>query len=474
MHVCLQALIDDPLRALIFDSYYDDYRGVICQFRVTDGEIRCGDRIRLMNTEKEFEVDELGVLAPHRVQVDCLFSGEVGYLAASIKQVSDARVGDTITMQKTPANEPLPGYAEARPMVYCGLFPTSADQYQMLRTSLDKLQLNDAALVFEPENSVAMGSGFRCGFLGLLHMEIVQERLEREYDLDLIITAPTVVYKCTTLDHQEIIVSNPNDLPEPQKRKSLFEPFCRVEIITPKDYVGPVMDLCQSRRGEYVSMQYLNEQRTSLVYFIPLAEVVTDFFDALKSRSKGYASMEYTLGDYRESDLVKLEIRINNEAADPLATIVHRDNAYVVGKELAIKLKELIPKQQFRVPIQVNHGHSSLEVCIGWMVGSDRVTGHCVGGHSCFEERCIGQMLRRRYYPQKEATEETGRREETHEIYWKGGDSARSLYGCTAGWKAKGEGGVSNVFHRVLDKIKTCSMHIENNVQTDSQMASYR
>ena len=445
-------MIDDPLRALIFDSYYDDYRGVICQFRVTDGEIRCGDRIRLMNTEKEFEVDELGVLAPHRVQVDRLISGEVGYLAASIKQVSDARVGDTITIQKTPAKQPLPGYAEAQPMVYCGLFPTSADQYQLLRTSLDKLQLNDAALVFEPENSVAMGSGFRCGFLGLLHMEIVQERLEREYDLDLIITAPTVVYKCTTLDHQELIVSNPNDLPEPQKRRSLLEPFCRVEIITPKDYVGQVMDLCQSRRGDYVSMQYLNEQRTSLVYHIPLAEVVTDFFDALKSRSKGYASMEYTLGNYRESDLVKLEIRINNEAADPLATIVHRDNAYTVGKELAIKLKELIPKQQFRVPIQVTHDHISLGM-LTWTAGSDRDTDHCFGRHSCFEEGCIGQMLRWRYHPQKEATEETGRREETHEIYRKGGCSTRGLHGSTAGWEGKGEGGVSIVFHHVLDMV---------------------
>lgn len=347
---------DTPLRALIFDSYYDDYKGVICQFRVKDGSIKSRDRIRLMNTKKDFEVDELGVLAPDPVKVESLSVGEVGYLSASIKQVSDARVGDTITLQKCPAVKALPGYSEARPMVYCGLFPTSADQYQALRTSLEKLQLNDAALRYEAENSVAMGSGFRCGFLGLLHMEIVQERLEREYNLDLIVTAPTVVYKCRTLTGEEIVVSNPNDLPDASIRQKILEPYCKVEMITPKDYVGSVMDLCQERRGEYISLQYLTEQRASLDYFIPLAEVVTDFFDALKSRTKGYASMDYVLTDYKENDLVKLEIKINNESADPLATIVHRDSAFRIGKALTGKLKELIPRQQFRVPIQAAIG----------------------------------------------------------------------------------------------------------------------
>eukprot|EP00210_Caulerpa_lentillifera_P000791 g766.t1 len=367
------------LRALIFDSYYDDYKGVICQFRVKDGSIKCGDRIRLMNTKKDFEVDELGVLAPDPIKVDSLSIGEVGYLSASIKQVSDARVGDTITLQKSPADHALPGYSEARPMVYCGLFPTSADQYQLLRSSLEKLQLNDAALCYEAENSIAMGSGFRCGFLGLLHMEIVQERLEREYDLDLIVTAPTVVYRCVTSSGEETIVSNPNDLPDVSIRKTILEPYCKVEMITPKEYVGSVMDLCQERRGEYISMQYLTEQRASLDYSIPLAEVVTDFFDTLKSRTKGYASMDYVLADFKENDLVKLEIKINNEPADPLATIVHRDSAYRVGKELTSKLKELIPRQQFRVPIQAAIGSKIIASSIIPALRKD-VLAKCYGG----------------------------------------------------------------------------------------------
>lgn len=418
---------------MIFDSYYDDYKGVICQFRVKDGEIRCGDRIRLMNTQKEFEVDELGVLAPHRFSVDRLFCGEVGYLAASIKQVADARVGDTITLQKTPAETPLPGYTEARPMVFCGLFPTSSDQYQTLRTSLDKLQLNDAALQFEAENSQAMGSGFRCGFLGLLHMEIVQERLEREYDLDLIVTAPTVVYRCIISDRTEVTVSNPNDLPEPQDLHSILEPFSKVEIITPKEFLGPVMDLCQSRRGDYESMQYLNEQRASLVYYIPLAEVVTDFFDALKSRTKGYASMEYNLADYRESDLVKLEILINNEKADPLATIVHRDNAYYIGKELTSKLKELIPRQQFKVPIQVFV--KVVVLSLKDVLGSDWRTDHCFFDGICFEEGCFGKVLWRRYQPKEEAFEETSCWKKANEVDRQSGCASRCVYGCSANWE---------------------------------------
>jgi GTP-binding protein LepA len=346
----------EPLRALIFDSYYDAYKGVIVQFRVMDGELRRGELVKFMNTGCEYDVTELGVLSPKSVEVQSLYAGEVGYLAASIKQVADARVGDTITLKKQPAAEALPGYTEAMPMVFCGLFPTDADQYPELRDALLKLQLNDAALKFEPEVSSAMGFGFRCGFLGLLHMEIVQERLEREYDLDLITTAPTVVFKAIDTAGNEHIVDCPSKLPPGNKLDSISEPYVRLEIITPKDYVGAIMELAQQRRGEYVDMQYLTETRTTLVYNMPLAEVVTDFFDALKSRSRGYASMEYSLTGYRENDLVLLDVKINAETVEPLAAIVHRDNAYYVGKALVKKLKELIPRQQFRVPIQAAIG----------------------------------------------------------------------------------------------------------------------
>ena len=347
---------EDDTRALIFDSYYDPYKGVVVQFRVMDGSIQKGDTIKFMNTKREYDITELGVLAPKEVEVDELFAGEVGYLSASIKQVADARVGDTITLKKTPAKEALPGYAEAMPMVFCGLFPTDTEQYADLRDALQKLQLNDAALTFEPEVSSAMGFGFRCGFLGLLHMEIVQERLEREYNLELITTAPTVVFKCVTVDGVEHIVDCPSKLPDAALREEVSEPYVRMEIITPKEFVGPVMELAQQRRGEYVDMTYLTETRTTLVYNMPLAEVVTDFFDALKSRTRGYASMEYSITGYRKNDLVLMEIKINGEPIDPLAAIVHRDSAYSVGKGLAKKLKELIPRQQFKVPIQAAVG----------------------------------------------------------------------------------------------------------------------
>lgn len=346
----------EPLRALIFDSYYDAYKGVVVQFRVMDGVLRRGDIVKFMNTGCEYDITELGVLAPKAVEVDELYAGEVGYLAASIKAVADARVGDTITLKKAPASSALPGYTEAMPMVFCGLFPTDTEQYPELREALLKLQLNDAALAFEPEVSSAMGFGFRCGFLGLLHMEIVQERLEREYGLELITTAPTVVFKCITTDGIEHIVDCPSKLPEPGRRETVSEPYVRVEIITPKEFVGPIMELAQSRRGEYSDMTYLTETRTTLVYNMPLAEVVTDFFDALKSRSRGYASMEYSITGYRPNDLVLLEVKINSEPIDPLAAIVHRDSAYAVGKGLVKKLKELIPRQQFKVPIQAAVG----------------------------------------------------------------------------------------------------------------------
>ncbi|MGK7949031.1 MAG: translation elongation factor 4 [Xenococcaceae cyanobacterium] len=351
-----QDTLDEPLRALIFDSYYDAYRGVIVYFRVMDGKVRKGDRVRLMASGKEYEIDELGVLSPTQIQVEELHAGEVGYFAAAIKTVEDARVGDTITLAKTSAAEPLPGYTEAKPMVFCGLFPTDADQYADLKEALEKLKLNDAALSFEPETSSAMGFGFRCGFLGLLHMEIVQERLEREYNLDLITTAPSVIYRVTTVDDGVVEIDNPSQLPDPQKRTKIEEPYIKVEVITPETYVGTLMDLCQTRRGVFTDMKYFTLNRTCLIYELPLAEVVTDFFDQLKSRSRGYASMEYQLIGYRENDLVKLDILVNKDPVDALSTIVHRDKAYYVGRALTEKLKELIPRHQFKVPIQASIG----------------------------------------------------------------------------------------------------------------------
>ncbi|MEB3213718.1 MAG: translation elongation factor 4 [Leptolyngbyaceae bacterium] len=348
--------IEEPLRALIFDSYYDAYRGVVVYFRVMDGTLKTGDRVRLMASGKEYEIDEIGVLSPGQIPVDELHAGEVGYLSAAIKSVEDARVGDTITLAKAPAKAPLPGYTEAKPMVFCGLFPTDSEQYEDLREALEKLRLNDAALQYEPETSSAMGFGFRCGFLGLLHMEIVQERLEREYDLDLITTAPSVIYRVTTIDGDVLMIDNPNQLPDPQYRTKIEEPYVQVEMIVPEDFVGALMELSQTRRGDFKDMKYLAQGRTNLIYEIPLAEVVTDFFDQLKSRSRGYASMEYHLIGYRENALVKLDVMINGDTVDPLATIVHRDKAYYVGKALVEKLKELIPRHQFKIPLQAAIG----------------------------------------------------------------------------------------------------------------------
>ena len=349
-------LVSEPLRALIFDSYYDPYRGVIVYFRVVSGTISRRDKVLLMASGKSYELDEVGVMAPDQREVESLHAGEVGYLAASIKAVADARVGDTITLAAAAASEPLPGYTEAKPMVFCGLFPTDADQYPDLREALDKLRLSDAALQYEPETSSAMGFGFRCGFLGLLHMEIVQERLEREYDLDLIVTAPSVIYKVNLLDGTVQMVDNPALLPDPQKRESIEEPYVKLEIYTPNTYNGTLMELCQERRGEFIDMKYITPERVALHYEVPLAEVVTDFFDQMKSRTKGYASMEYHLIGYRRNDLVRLDVLINAERADPLTTIVHRNKAYGVGKGLVEKLKELIPRQQFKIPIQAAIG----------------------------------------------------------------------------------------------------------------------
>ncbi len=348
--------IDEPLRALIFDSYYDSYRGVVVYFRVMDGSVKRGDKVRLMASGKEYVIDELGILSPTQVQVDELHAGEVGYFAASIKAVADARVGDTITQVSRPATEALPGYAEAKPMVFCGLFPTDADQYPELRDALDKLRLNDAALNYEPETSSAMGFGFRCGFLGLLHMEIVQERLEREYNLDLITTAPSVVYRVTDNHGVSTYIDNPSTLPDPNHRQKIEEPYVKLEMITPEEYVGTLMELCQNRRGEFKDMKYLSKGRTTVIYEMPLAEVVTDFFDRMKSNTRGYASMEYQMIGYRENHLVKLDLMINGDPVDALAMIVHRDKAYNVGRAMTEKLKELIPRHQFKVPIQAAIG----------------------------------------------------------------------------------------------------------------------
>jgi len=348
--------IHKPLRALIFDSYYDPYRGAIAYFRVMDGSLKNTDRVRFMASGRDFDLDEIGILSPGQVPVEELHAGEVGYLAAAIKSVEDARVGDTIAHPKALPESALPGYAEATPMVFCGLFPTDADQFEDLREALDKLRLNDAALQYEPETSTAMGFGFRCGFLGLLHMEIVQERLEREYDLDLITTAPSVVYQVTMNDGEVRTVDNPSTLPEPTQRESIAEPYVRVETITPEEYVGTLMELCQTRRGDFIDMKYLTPTRTTLIYELPLAEVVTDFFDQVKSRSRGYASMEYKVIGYRANALVRLDVKVNGDPVDALTAIVHRDKAYDVGRALVSKLKELIPRHQFKVPIQAAIG----------------------------------------------------------------------------------------------------------------------
>ncbi len=347
--------IDKPLRALVFDSYYDTYRGIIVYFRIKDGEIKVGDKIRFMANEKAFEVLELGILRPNQVKIDRLGPGEVGYLAASIKDVATL-VGDTITNAENPAEEALPGYRPAKPMVFAGIYPVDNEQYPELREALEKLKLNDSSLIFEPESSEALGFGFRVGFLGLLHMEIIKERLEREYNLRLIVTAPSVIYRVTKTDGSIVMIDNPAFLPEPNYRTSIEEPFVDATIIVPNDFVGALMELCQGRRGVYVDMKYLDARRKELIYELPLSEIITDFFDQLKSRSRGYASLDYHLSDYRESRLVKLDILIAGEPVDALSAIVHVDKAHTMGQLLAKKLKEVIPRQMFEVPIQAAIG----------------------------------------------------------------------------------------------------------------------
>jgi GTP-binding protein LepA len=347
---------DAPLKALIFDSLYDAYRGVVAYIRVVDGSIKVGDKVKMMATGKEFEVNEVGVFTPKAVQREELTVGDVGFLSASIKNVGDTRVGDTITNAKNGATAPLPGYRKLNPMVYCGLYPIDTARFNDLREALEKLQLNDAALQFEPETSQALGFGFRCGFLGLLHMEIIQERIEREFNIDLITTAPSVIYHVIMTDGTEIRVDNPSDMPDPQKLDRVEEPYVKATMMAPNDYVGPIMEICQQKRGNFIDMQYLSENRVSIVYEIPLAEIVYDFFDQLKSSTKGYASFDYELIGYKPSKLVKMDILLNAEKVDALSFIVHKDFAYERGKIIVEKLKELIPRQQFEVPVQAAIG----------------------------------------------------------------------------------------------------------------------
>jgi GTP-binding protein LepA len=346
-----------PLKALIFDSYYDNYRGAISSVRLMTGAVRVGDRIRMMAGGREFDVTEVGSLAPGGYRpAESLQAGEVGYIAASIKDIADIQVGDTITRADAPAKQPLPGYKPVLPMVYCGIYPADGGEYGDLKDALERLRLNDAALSYEPESSVALGYGFRCGFLGLLHMEIIQERLEREFDLDLVTTAPSVVYNVVKTSGEKLTIDNPTNLPPVQEIAWMEEPFVDAQVITPQDYVGAIMELCQDKRGTFRDMKYIEGGRVLLKYDLPLNEVIYDFFDQLKSRTRGYASFDYALKDYVRSDLVKLDILLNSETCDALSIIVHRDRAYARGRSIAEKLKEAIPRQLFEIPIQAAIG----------------------------------------------------------------------------------------------------------------------
>lgn len=348
---------EKPLKALVFDSKFDAYKGVVLYFRVIDGRVRKGMKIRMMATGAEFEVTEVGVFKPNPVIVDELDAGQVGFLAAAIKNVKDARVGDTITDANNPADEALPGYRKATPMVYCGLYPVENSDYDNLRDALEKLQLNDASLVFEPETSVALGFGFRCGFLGLLHMDVIKERLEREYNLALITTAPNVIYEVFRTNGDVELVDNPSNFPDPTVIDHVEEPYINATIIVPKDYVGAVMELSQEKRGEYENMTYLDETRVMIHYALPLSEIIFDYFDRLKSATRGYASLDYELAGYRASDLVKVDILLNGDPVDALSAIVHREKATVRGRQLVEKLRSLIPRQMFEIPVQAAIGN---------------------------------------------------------------------------------------------------------------------
>lgn len=368
-----------PLKALIFDSEYDPYRGLISSIRIVDGVVKAGDKIRMMATGKEFEVTEVGINTPKQLPVDELTVGDVGYIIASIKNVDDSRVGDTITLASRPASEPLQGYKKMNPMVYCGLFPIDNKNYNDLREALEKLQLNDASLEFEPESSQALGFGYRTGFLGMLHMEIIQERIEREFGIELIATAPSVIYQCVLRDGSEVTVDNPAQMPDRDKIDKIFEPYVRATMMVPNDYVGAVMELCQRKRGQFINMDYLDDIRVNIVYELPLAEVVFDFFDQLKSNTKGYASFDYEFIENKESNLVKMDILLNGDKVDALSFIVHRDFAYERGKALVEKLKTLIPRQQFEVPVQAAIGQKIVARTNIKSMGKN-VLAKCYGG----------------------------------------------------------------------------------------------
>lgn len=349
---CPKGSRDEPFRALIFDSFYDNYKGAISMVRVGDGRIKAGDVIKMASSGKTFDVTEVGVFTPAATPVDELYAGMVGYIAASIKNVKDTAVGDTITLRDNPTKNIYAGYKKITPMVFAGIYPADGSKYNDLKDALEKLQLNDASLMFEPEVSTALGFGYRCGFLGLLHMEIIEERLEREFDLDLVTTAPSVNYKVKLTNGEELTVSNPTHLPAPDRIEYMEEPVVKAEIYTPPEYVGAIMELCQDKRGVYKELAYLDSSRSKLVYEIPLNEIIYDFFDALKSRTRGYASLDYEIIGYKKSDLVKLDMLLNGEMCDALSTIVHRDRAYARGRQIAEKLKEAIPRQQFEIPVQ--------------------------------------------------------------------------------------------------------------------------
>ncbi len=348
---------DEPLQALIFDSVYDPYRGVIISVRIKNGSIKSGDKILMMSTGGIFEVTEVGIHNPKEQEVSELTVGDVGYICASIKNVSETRVGDTITLADNPASKPLPGYRKLNPMVYCGLYPIDSSKYNDLREALEKLELNDSSLQYDPETSQALGFGFRCGFLGMLHMEIIQERIEREFNIDIIATAPSVIYKIELTDGTKIDVSNPSEMPDPQKINQIKEPIVKSSIMVPNEYVGSVMELCQKKRGTFKNMDYIDDTRVNIIYDMPLSEIVFDFFDQLKSSTKGYASFDYEMSGYQNSNLVKMDILLNGEQVDALSFIVHKEFAYQRGKVIVEKLKKLIPKQQFEIPVQAAIGN---------------------------------------------------------------------------------------------------------------------
>ena len=369
----------EPLQALIFDSYFDAYRGIIASIRIVNGEVKVGDKIKMMATGATYEVTALGVHTPKEQEKNKLTTGEVGFLSASIKDISDVKVGDTITLASNPALEPLHGYKPMKPMVFCGLYPTQSSKFPDLREALEKLKLNDAALEFEPETSKALGFGFRCGFLGLLHMEIIEERIEREFGISLIATSPSVIYDVTLTDESHVLVDSPVKMPDRVRIKKIEEPYIRTNIFVPAEYIGAIMELCQNKRGSYVSMEYLDQTRVNIHYDIPLSEIVYDFFDKLKSSTKGYASFDYELIGYKESNLVKMDILLNGEVVDALSVIVHKDFAYNRGKAIVNNLKKLIPRQQFEVPIQAAIGNKAIARADVKAVRKD-VLAKCYGG----------------------------------------------------------------------------------------------